>query len=231
MLTTFPSSTRRTHCTMSTSGQPSGAPRTCEADWMPLDVPVMVGPPEIDRLDEAAAALVQMICRVGEEVRRRAVAPHEHAVLLVPELGRAEPLRAVLLIDDSALLEKLERLPKSPRRDRAPTPGRTCRNCTPKYSRSLWIICMIRSSAAWPNAVTAASPESASHARPSASGISAGDLDEIFAGVSFLGKRHVLPEPLPESREKREPRASPPASRRRSRSIRPARRIRPCAGC
>ena len=56
------------------------------------DVAVVVGAEDVDQLVEAALALVEVIGDVGGEIGVLAVLAHDHAVLLVAELGRAEPV-------------------------------------------------------------------------------------------------------------------------------------------
>ena len=59
------------------------------------DVAVMVGAPHVDRADKAALMLVAMIGDVGNEVRVGPVALFQHPVLIIAELGRPQPERAV----------------------------------------------------------------------------------------------------------------------------------------
>src|SRR4029450_12945133 len=69
----------------------------------------------VDEPVEAAGELVVVVGRVSEEVRRLAVRPHDDPVLLVAELGRAEPDRPLPLVEHAPLLEHGPRL-----LDRAP---------------------------------------------------------------------------------------------------------------
>ena len=78
------------------------------------DIAVMIGAPHVDGGAEAALVLVAMIRDVGEKVRVRAVALHQHAILVVPELGSAQPARAVLLVQHAAALELGEGLVDEP---------------------------------------------------------------------------------------------------------------------
>jgi hypothetical protein len=52
-----------------------------------------------------------MIRGVGEEVCRRAVAPHEHPVFLVTEIRGTKPERAILIVHNALFLEDVERFP------------------------------------------------------------------------------------------------------------------------
>ena len=69
------------------------------------DVAVVVGAPDVDDAVEAALVLVGVVGDVGGEVGEQAVLTLDHAVLLVAEGGRAEPLGAVLHIQVAAGLE------------------------------------------------------------------------------------------------------------------------------
>jgi hypothetical protein len=70
---------------------------------------VVVGAPDIDQVVEAAAELFGDIADVRSEVRRLPVGPIDHTILVVAEVGRAEPDRAVLLVDVAMLAESLDR--------------------------------------------------------------------------------------------------------------------------
>ena len=80
----------------------------------PADVAVVVGAEQVDAQVEAALPLVEVVGGVGGEVGRLAVALDEDPVLVVAEVGRAQPDRAVLL-EDVALLAQ----PGQPPLDRA----------------------------------------------------------------------------------------------------------------
>ena len=74
----------------------------------PGDRPVVVGAPDVDQVVEAAAELLGDVADVGREVGRPAVGPVDHPVLVVAERGRAEPDRAVLLVDVAARAQALD---------------------------------------------------------------------------------------------------------------------------
>ena len=73
------------------------------------DRPVVVGAPDVDQLVEAAAELLGDVADVGGEVGRLAVRADDHPVLVVAERRRAEPQRAVLLVDVAARAQPLDR--------------------------------------------------------------------------------------------------------------------------
>ncbi len=64
----------------------------------PADVAVVVGAEHVDAALEAALALVEVVRRIGGEVRGGAVGLDEHPVLVVAEIGGAQPERAVGLV-------------------------------------------------------------------------------------------------------------------------------------
>src|SRR5947207_13502415 len=70
----------------------------------------MIGAQHVDETREAALALGEVIGDVGGEVGPLAVLAHHDAVLLVAELGGAEPDRALLTAQVSARLEHRERV-------------------------------------------------------------------------------------------------------------------------
>ena len=71
------------------------------------DVAVVVGAPDVDEQLEAAGELVAVVGDVGEQVGGLAVGLHEDPVLVVAEVGGAQPDGAVLLEDDPAVAEVL----------------------------------------------------------------------------------------------------------------------------
>ena len=73
------------------------------------DGPVVVDAPDVDQVVEPAAELLGHVADVGREVRRPTVGAVDHAVLVVAEGGRAEPGRAVLLVDVAAVAQPLDR--------------------------------------------------------------------------------------------------------------------------
>ena len=73
------------------------------------DRPVVVGAPDVDEVVEAAVELLGDVADVGREVGRFAGGSVDDPVLVVAEGGRAEPDRAVLLVDMAALAQALDR--------------------------------------------------------------------------------------------------------------------------
>ena len=71
--------------------------------------PVVVGAPDVDQVVEAAAELLGHVADVGREVGRRAVRADHDPVLVVAERGRAEPQRAVLLVEVAGRPQALDR--------------------------------------------------------------------------------------------------------------------------
>jgi hypothetical protein len=69
----------------------------------------MVHAPDVDEVVEAAAELLGDVPDVRREVGRPPVGAVDHAVLVVPERGGAEPQRAVLLVDVPGLAEPRNR--------------------------------------------------------------------------------------------------------------------------
>jgi hypothetical protein len=63
----------------------------------------VVDPPDVDEVIEAAAELLGDVADVRGEVGRLAVGPDHDPVLVVAEVGGAEPQRAVLLVEVAAL--------------------------------------------------------------------------------------------------------------------------------
>ncbi len=80
----------------------------------PVDVAVVVGTEEVDADVVAAVALVDVVRRVAGEVRELAVAADEDPVLVVVEVRRAQPHRAVGLEHVAVLAQ-----PREPPLDRA----------------------------------------------------------------------------------------------------------------
>ena len=107
----------------------------------PRDRAVMVGAPDVDQVVEAAAELLGDVADVGGEVGRLAVRADDHPVLVVAEGGRAEPERAVLLVDVAAA-RAAARPRARPSRPRGATPrssrrrtGRRGRRGSPRSPR------------------------------------------------------------------------------------------------
>ncbi len=76
----------------------------------PQHVAVVVGPPHVDLPLEAALALVLVVGDVRGEVGVLAGGAHEHAVLVVAVLGRAQPQRTLAAVGAALLLEDRERV-------------------------------------------------------------------------------------------------------------------------
>ena len=95
------------------SGASRHSPRLAEGDEPgahPRHVAVMIGAEHVDEALEAALALGEVIGDVGGEIGLLPVLAHHHAVLLVAELGGAEPQRAVAALQASLRLEQRERV-------------------------------------------------------------------------------------------------------------------------
>ena len=101
------------------------APRSPRASG---HVAVVVGAEDVDQLLGAPLELVAVVGDVGGEVGRLAVRADQHPVLVVAELGRPQPDRALALVYVPALAE-LARAPRRPRPPRAARARRTsCRS-------------------------------------------------------------------------------------------------------
>src|SRR6202035_3895002 len=70
----------------------------------------MVGAPHVDLAIEAALALVLVVGDVRGEVGVLAAGAHQHAVLVVAVVGRAQPQSALAAIGMPALLEQREHM-------------------------------------------------------------------------------------------------------------------------
>ena len=116
----------------------SGAwPSACTPALQAGDVAVVVGAPDVDEQLEAAGELVAVVGDVGQQVGGLAVGLHEDAVLVVAEVGGAQPDGAVLLEHHPAVAEVL----RGWRRSR-PTSARLCSlnqvsNVTPMRAEAL----------------------------------------------------------------------------------------------
>ena len=83
-------------------------PQRLDTRLRPRDVAVMVRTPDVDDLREAALELVAMVGQVrGDGKSALAIAANEQAVLVVAERGRAQPDRALSVVDVSALPQGL----------------------------------------------------------------------------------------------------------------------------
>ena len=80
----------------------------------PRHVPVVVGAPEEDQPVEPAPALVPVVGGVGTEVGRGPVGADQRAVLVVAELGGAQPHRPVALLDHAPGAQVLDGLGDGP---------------------------------------------------------------------------------------------------------------------
>ena len=74
---------------------------------------MVVRAPDVDEVVETAAELLGHVPDVGGEIGRLAVRAEDHPILVVAEIGRAEPDRAVLLVDVAAFAQPLDR-PRDP---------------------------------------------------------------------------------------------------------------------
>ena len=70
---------------------------------------MVVGAPDVGEVVEAAAEFLGHVADVGGEIGRLAVGADDDPVLVVAEVGGAEPDRTVLLIDVAALTKPLDR--------------------------------------------------------------------------------------------------------------------------
>src|SRR2546423_11896757 len=70
----------------------------------------MSGAQHVDETREAALALLQVIGDIGGEVGLLAVLAHHHAILLVAELGGAEPQRTVAPLQPAPRFEHRQRV-------------------------------------------------------------------------------------------------------------------------
>ncbi len=68
-----------------------------------IDVPVVVGPQHIDLSCEATVLLVEVVRRIRGEVCRLPRRAQQHPVLVVTEIGRAQP-HSPIGVEDVALL-------------------------------------------------------------------------------------------------------------------------------
>ncbi len=76
----------------------------------PRHVAVVVGAPHVDLAIEAALALVLVVGDVRGEVGVLAAGAHQHAVLVVAVVGRAQPQRALAAIRAPLFLEDRKRV-------------------------------------------------------------------------------------------------------------------------
>ena len=152
-----PRSTRWTSWYTSTSIASGECPSISASAAKARDVAVVIGAEHVDEVVEAARELVADVRGVRREVRRRAVRPDEHAVLVVAVRARPRPHRLVLLerveerdrlgdvrldlalprpgveVDPEALERRLDPLAASPEPDRRR--ARRARSCTSPSSR------------------------------------------------------------------------------------------------
>ncbi len=70
----------------------------------------MVGAPHVDLAFETALALVLVVGDVRREIRVLAARAHEHAVLVVAEVCRAQPQRPLAVVGVAFALEDRERV-------------------------------------------------------------------------------------------------------------------------
>ncbi len=102
------------------------------------DVAVVVGAQQVDGAVGAALALVQVVGDVAREVRGLAVRLDEDAVLVVAVGGRAQPHRAVALVDDlAALTQAVDRRATAPEVCRESSWKKTSKSARKECRRSL----------------------------------------------------------------------------------------------
>ncbi len=89
-------------------GLPGREPERLHAGLQRLHLAVVVGAPDVDQVRRAPPELVAVVREIIGEIRRRAVAPHEHPVSGVAEVCRAQPPRTVTLVHVSAGLQLCE---------------------------------------------------------------------------------------------------------------------------
>ena len=98
-----PPSTMWTSCMISASRRVGVGAERLDRGPHPRDVAVMVGAEHVDQPVEAALELVPVVGDVGGEVGRLAVGADQDPVLVVAELGGAQPERALVAVDVAAL--------------------------------------------------------------------------------------------------------------------------------
>ena len=145
---------------------------------------VVVGAPDVDQLVEAAAELLDQVADVGGEVGRLAVGPDHDAVLVVAELGRAEPQRAVLLVHVAGNLELLDAPLDPTLACSEPSPFHMSK-WTPRFSRLASMPARMRSEAH--------SPTSRARRRR-VCGQLVRQVDDVFAVVAIVGDRLAAAE-------------------------------------
>ena len=100
---------------ISASKRSGSAPSAAIAARIRGDVAVVVGAEHVDQALEAALELVPVVGDVGGEVGRLAVGADQDPVLVVAEVGRAQPERALALVGVAAS-RAARRAPPRPRR-------------------------------------------------------------------------------------------------------------------
>ena len=144
MRTSWPSFTTLTNWPRMISGSAAVEAERLHPRLQRLHLAVVIGAPDVDEVREAAPELVAVIREVVAEIGRAAVAAHEHAVALIAEVGRAQPPRALVLVDE----------PLRPRAasSTSATSPRSCSvrsenhvsKCTPTRARSSCRLCTTR---------------------------------------------------------------------------------------
>ena len=103
--TGWPSRTRLTIWPISTSTVSGSSPSAGRGGLEPGDVAVVVGAEHVDAEIEAALPLVEVVGDVAGDVGGLTVALDDDAVLVVAEVGGAQPGCAVLLVDVAGLAQ------------------------------------------------------------------------------------------------------------------------------
>ena len=193
----------------------------------------MIGALHVDRAAEPALPLRDVIRDVGHEVRVRAVALAHDAILVVAELGRPEPERALVLVRVPVALERVARCARPARRCRARTRGSSVEPHAERLQVEILLLAQLRdherctSSSSAPPGSHRRSP-ARSRVATAARNVPLGDLADVLAVVAALGDRQRLARELAHAREHARPRDSRSARRRRCSRTR-APRVQPVA--
>ena len=105
-----PPSTMLTICMISASNRSGSKSSAASAARIRRDVAVVVGAEHVDQPLVPALDLVEVVGDVGGEVGRLAVGADQDPVLVVAELGRPQPHRALALVDVTVAAQRLERV-------------------------------------------------------------------------------------------------------------------------
>ena len=71
---------------------------------------MVIGTPDIDERPEAAFKFIAMVSNICRQIRWLAILPNDDAILIVTVVCRAEPKRAVFLVDGTILSELGDRI-------------------------------------------------------------------------------------------------------------------------